>query len=334
MSVKKVVLCGAGAKGNELYRFLKYLMEELGCVCIIGVIDQNKEKKRLGDTKILQPEMICELDMDALFIITPEKKDIRSYYKNLLQGKNYVLYDEYFDLAEILEIDRTTLNRERCAFYHIDGMNEYFDEAEGEELLSVFWGEGSVFRNLFQKLDLNNVVELACGRGRHVPNYIDLSGHITLVDILQKNIDICKRRFGENKSISYYKNQGYDLKDLNAGEYTAIFSYDAMVHFELLDINSYLIDFYRILKPGGRVLLHHSNFDAIYSGRYGHSLAYGRSFMNYKIFSYLALHAGFIVLDQQLLRWHNLPDLDCLTLLEKPIKGKGTEAEYGKTMNF
>lgn len=328
----EIVLCGAGNKGKELYPFLKYITKELGCAQVVAVIDRDKDM--LEEMEILRPQMINELTPTSLFIITPESEDIRNYYKGLLQGKKYVLYDKSFDLAEILGIDRTTLNREWCAFNHIDGMNEYFDEAEGEELLNVFWGEGSVFKRLFQELDLENVIELACGRGRHVSNYINLAGHITLVDILQKNIDICRRRFGDGGHISYYKNKGYDLEKLDNETYTSIFSYDAMLHFELLDINSYLIDFYRVLKPGGRALLHHSNFDAIYSGRYGRSLAFGRSFMNYKIFSYLATHAGFVVLDQQILRWHNFPDMDCVTLLEKPIKGNIVEAEYGKTMKF
>lgn len=332
--MREIVLCGAGNIGKELYYFLKYITGELKCAQIIGVIDQNKNITIQGDVKILQPEMINELNPMALFIITPKNEDIRNYYINLLKGKNYVIYDNYFDLAEILGIDRTTLNREKCAFHHIEGMNKYFDEAEGEELLSVFWGEGSVFKRLFQELDLNNVIELACGRGRHVSNYINLSKHITLVDILQKNIDICRMRFCDDERISYYKNQGFDLRELKNEEYTSIFSYDAMVHFELLDINSYLIDFYRVLKPGGRALIHHSNFDAMYDGRYDRSLVYGRSFMNYKIFSYLAAQAGFVVLDQQILRWHNLPDLDCVSLLEKPIKGGTVEAEYGKTRKF
>lgn len=330
--MQEIVLCGAGNKGSELYAFLKYMIEELNCAQIIAVID--REKDNLDGIKILRPEMIGELNPEALFIITPENEEIRRYYKNLLRGKKTVFYDQYFDFAELLDVDRTTLNRVRCAFYHIEEMDEYFDEAEGKELLNIFWEEGSVFKRLFRELDLNNVIELACGRGRHVPNYINLSGHITLVDILQKNIDLCKMRFSDYQHISYYKNQGYDLMELNDNEYTSIFSYDAMVHFELLDINTYLTDFYRVLKPGGRALIHHSNFDAIYNGRFGRSLAYGRSFMNYKIFYYMALHAGFNILDQQLLRWHNLPDLDCVTLLEKPIKGMIVESEYGKTMKF
>lgn len=283
---------------------------------------------------ILQPEMIDKFNSETFFIITPKGEEIRVYYKSVLEGRKYIIYDKLFDLVEVLETDRTTLSRERCAFQHVNGMNKYFDEAEGEEALEIFWGEESIFKRLFQELDLKNIIELACGRGRHVPNYIALSEHVTLVDILQKNIDICKMRFGDDGRISYYKNQGYDLKELKSENYTSIFSYDAMVHFELLDINSYLVDFYRVLKPGGRALIHHSNFDAIYDGRFDHSLVSGRSFMNHKIFSYLAVQAGFIVLDQQLLRWNNLPDLDCVSLLEKPVKSSFFEADCGKTLKF
>lgn len=122
--MKEIALCGAGNKGSELYHFLKYITEELNCARIIAVIDRNKN--RLGEMRVSRPEMISELNQETLFIITPESEGIRGYYKNLLQGRSFVLYDKNFDMSEILGIDRTTLNREWCAFYHIDGMNEYF----------------------------------------------------------------------------------------------------------------------------------------------------------------------------------------------------------------
>lgn len=332
--MKEIVLCGAGRNGAELYFRLRHLERELGCARVAAVIDRDGGKTALGDMEITRPEGIAGLDPEALYIVTPACEEIRSYYRDLLQGRRYVLYDEDFDMAQVLEADRTAVNRELCAFNHIEGMDAYFEEAEGEDLLSIFWGEGSVFKRLFQELDLGSVVELACGRGRHVPQYRNAAGHVTLVDILQKNIDLCRKRFGEDGQISYYKNQGYDLRRLKDGEYTAVFSYDAMVHFELLDIYSYLADFYRVLKPGGRALLHHSNCDAMYDASSFSNTFHGRAFMNHKIFAYLATQAGFAVLDQQLLRWQRLPDLDCVSLLEKPADGKRGGAEYGKMLKF
>lgn len=61
-------------------------------------------------------------------------------------------------------------------------------------ILDVFWKDGSPFYEKFKELNLEHVIELACGRGRHVPFYVDKSKKVTLVDILQENIQqIIKR---------------------------------------------------------------------------------------------------------------------------------------------
>ena len=41
--------------------------------------------------------------------------------------------------------------------------NEYYDRAEQEDWTDVFWKAGSDFRRLFDQLDTNVTVELACG---------------------------------------------------------------------------------------------------------------------------------------------------------------------------
>ena len=41
----------------------------------------------------------------------------------------------------------------------------YFDSVE--EQLGLFWKPGSMFTKLFDRLDLESVVEIACGKGRH-----------------------------------------------------------------------------------------------------------------------------------------------------------------------
>lgn len=61
-------------------------------------------------------------------------------------------------------MDRIEFNRAFCAFYHITGMNTYFDEAES--LLKIFWDTKSVFFQMFKRLNLEKVIELGCGRGR------------------------------------------------------------------------------------------------------------------------------------------------------------------------
>lgn len=313
----KLVLCGAGKRGKELYSFLRYFLETKKIGSVVGFIDSDSRITNIDGIPVYSPEKMNEIENNVIYIITPVNGEIIDFYKNKLQGEKYIIYQNLDHMAEFFEIDLTTMRRELCAYWHVDNMDGYFEEAESKEKLSIFWDKESEFKKMFDCLDLTNVIELACGRGRHIAQYLDLAKHVTVVDILQKNIDFCKKRYSNSNKISYYKNDGYNLADLHADSYTALFCYDAMVHFEMMDINSYLIDIHRVLKKKGRVLLHHSNLDAFSEGGYFGDSLHGRNFMNYKIFSYLAIHAGFKVVEQKIIRWENVADLDCISLLEK-----------------
>ena len=203
------------------------------------------------------------------------------------------------------------LTADGCCYYGMD-----YSSAEEKRNLDIFWGEHSDFLHLFRQLDLTEVIELACGRGRHVGQYLDSAGSVTLVDILEKNIAACQERFRAYRNVHYYCNNGFDLKQLESGKYTALFSYDAMVHFEMMDIYQYLKDIYRVCAKGGRVLIHHSNYAQDYKASFLNS-PHGRSYMTDGIFAYLAFRSGFKVLEQKVISWGESRDIDCITLLEK-----------------
>ena len=135
---------------------------------------------------------------------------------------------------------------------------------------------------------------------------------------LLENIDIVKELYKNHSNIYYYKNNGYDLSELPSEQYTSLFTYDAMVHFELLDIFKYLKETYRILTPGGYALFHHSNDSSDYTNSFADSSNPScRNFMDKKLFAYLAYRAGFEIVEQQVIDWANIKDLDCITLLKK-----------------
>lgn len=136
---------------------------------------------------------------------------------------------------------------------------------------------------------------------------------------MSKNIAFCQERFREQSNITFYQNDGYTLSELADSTYTALFSYDAMVHFEMLDIYEYLVDIYRVLVIGGKVLLHHSNNDKNYKASFNNT-KHGRSFMNKDIFAYLAYRVGFEVVEQKIIDWDGHRGIDCITLLEKPAE--------------
>lgn len=227
--------------------------------------------------------------------------------------------NEYFgmeDIADYLGEDKVVFNRDYIAFFHKIKMDDYYSSAEKRENLDIFWGEQSDFLRLFKQLDLTNVIELACGRGRHVAQYIDKAEAITLVDILDKNISICRERFRGYGKVNYCCNNGFNLEQLQSEKYTALFSYDAMVHFEMMDIYQYLKDIYRVCIEGGRVLIHHSNYSEDYKASFLNS-PHGRSYMTDSIFAYLAFRCGFKVLEQKTVSWGQVKDIDCITLLER-----------------
>jgi ubiquinone/menaquinone biosynthesis C-methylase UbiE len=186
----------------------------------------------------------------------------------------------------------------------------------------VFWGDNSLFRRLFEMLDTTAVLELGCGHGRHIAEIIGRAGAIIMVDVNPDNIAACKERFRGVPNMTYIVNSGHDLREVSDNTHTAVFSYDAMVHFEAHDIIMHLRKFVRVLRPTGRALLHYSNFDlqprAFFADNPG-----GRSFFSERMMLHFADRAGLRVIESHAFHWpiggrpnHSHPT-DALSLLEK-----------------
>lgn len=206
-------------------------------------------------------------------------------------------------------------NRDSIAEIHRH-VDSYYENAESEQWLDVFWGEQSPFKQRFRKLNLSNVLELACGHGRHIEKYKEDAGHIYAVDILQENIDYCKIRFKDETNITYINNKGYDFATVPDNCLSAVFTYDAMVHFEMMDVFSYLKETERCLIEGGLGLFHHSNNTEDYRITY-ETGTQARNYMSKDLFAYLSNRAGLEIIDQFLIDWGGNKDLDCISLVRK-----------------
>ncbi|MCW8084108.1 class I SAM-dependent methyltransferase [Sabulicella glaciei] len=193
--------------------------------------------------------------------------------------------------------------------------SDYYDEAE--RFTEVFWTPSFVFRPRFEKLDLSNVIELACGRGRHAAQCIDRCGMLSLVDVNRSNIEACRRRFAGHRNVRFLVTPGNSLPDCPDGTFSALYCYDAMVHFELLDIVDYLRETRRVLQPGGRALLHVSNNMSNPGGHY-HQNTHWRNFGHVDIVRHLADRLGLSVLEHEVFDWSGAPNLDAVLLLERP----------------
>jgi len=198
--------------------------------------------------------------------------------------------------------------------------SKYYDAAEAPDWVATFWSDAKPFERLFGALNRRVLVELACGHGRHTAFLLSQrayrdTGRIILLDVNEENAAFCRKRFVGVPAVQVYRNSGHDFQPIGDGEVTAIFCYDAMVHFEYDTVISYIKDARRILTPGGRALFHHSNYDKAPGRRYTDNPD-SRNFMSKALFAHIAMRSGFTVLDQLVLDW-TTRESDCLTLLEK-----------------
>lgn len=309
----EIVLYGAGLRGKKI----ENVLFQNGIV-IKGFADTYKQ----GFVECFDGRRYPIYSLTEIFegggtvIVTIANQDENFHVTTMLKGQRIPVASVEDVIANESSIVRK--NRDFIAEYHLNAMDDYYENAERRESLNIFWDEDSRFLQMFCKLNIDKIVELACGHGRHVPHYADSAKKIMLVDVLQNNIDFCKRRFGKDEKVAYYHNNGHDLHEIDDESYTSLFTYDSMVHFEMIDIFEYLKETYRILIRGGRALFHHSNNHADYRITFSTG-TYGRNYMSKDLFAYLANRAGLKVLEQQVIDWGDIEELDCISLVEKQI---------------
>jgi SAM-dependent methyltransferase len=195
--------------------------------------------------------------------------------------------------------------------------SSYYADAEQEGWTSPFWDETSQFRPLFNRLDLTSVVELACGYGRYAERVAAICGRLTLVDVFQENLDMCAARLKGFPNVQYLKGNGHSFAGIPDASTTAIFCYDAMVHFSPDIVQAYLQDAARILRSGGRMLLHHSNYNAPTDQHYQLN-PHARNHMTQKLFAELSAEARLLIEEQVIITWVTDQGLDAISLLRKP----------------
>lgn len=311
MDKGKFIIYGAGKRGEWCLDFLEW--RRMSDKVYVFCDKRSEELKEIKGKRVISYEEALGLEMPFLISCADSQVADEIFEMIRSDGRDVYLFDDFY---KVLGEEQAVFLREWCAYHHAKHNDNWFADAEEQAAVDVFWNQDSVFYKYFQKLDLQNVIELACGWGRHVPHYIDKAGEVTLVDILEENMSICRDRFKEYNSITYYKNNGYNLERLSDNSYTSLFTYDSMVHFEMMDVYDYLKDIYRVLKDGSKALFHHSNYTQDYMADFSHS-PHARCFMSKELFAYLAVRAGFKILDQKVIDWYDVKNLDCITLLEK-----------------
>jgi len=102
-----------------------------------------------------------------------------------------------------------------------------------------------------------NILEIAPGHGRWTKFLLKKYSNLTLVDLNRECIEFCKKKFPACKNIKYIVNDGKTLTAIKNDSIDFIWSYDSFVHMEKDVVESYIKEFFRVLKKGGVAIIHH-----------------------------------------------------------------------------
>jgi len=102
------------------------------------------------------------------------------------------------------------------------------------------------------------VLEIAAGHGRWTEYLVEHAARVHLVDLNPSCIEFCRQRFAGWDNLTYAVNDGRSLPGLGAGSVDFAWSYDSFVHMEAGTIAAYLRELARVLRPGGKAVIHHA----------------------------------------------------------------------------
>ena len=80
-----------------------------------------------------------------------------------------------------------------------------------------------------------------------------------MADLSTKCIEICRERFAHADNVEFHVNSGADLRFLENDSIDSVWSFDVFVHVSGPETQSYVTEIGRVLRPGGRALIHHPN---------------------------------------------------------------------------
>jgi len=172
--------------------------------------------------------------------------------------------------------------------------NRYDWSRRGDEwTASEAWKRSIVEAVMKPNVHGGEILEIGPGGGRWSTELASIAHRLTLVDLSQSCINETRKRLGNATHVGYVVNDGRSLPFVE-NAFDAVWSFDVFVHIGESDTAAYVDAMMRVLKPGGRAVIHHPGD----GGLHGH----WRSGMSSERFAQLATHAGLHV-DRQFDEW-------------------------------
>lgn len=131
--------------------------------------------------------------------------------------------------------------------------------AEGEEWTpSPEWKESVLNHILRKEMPAGGtLVEIGPGGGRWTETLLEIGDRLIAVDISEECLRVCAERFRDAGNIEFILTPGNSLPGVADGSVDAVWSFDVFVHINRKEVEGYMAEFARVLRPGGVGVVHH-----------------------------------------------------------------------------
>lgn len=139
---------------------------------------------------------------------------------------------------------------------------------EGEEWTKSSESRQSIIDDILLKYVApgKTVLEIGPGAGKWTESLQAVSNELSVVDLSENCIEICKKKFSHCDNIKYFVTDGTSLEFIPDETIDYIWSFDVFVHIHPQDIEKYITEFNRVLKSGGRGIIHHAKNGRFHGG--------------------------------------------------------------------
>lgn len=171
-------------------------------------------------------------------------------------------------------------------------------EDGGEEWTqSVEW-KNSLINNILLKYIATGgcILEVGPGAGRWTDILQRIAGHLIAVDISDRCINICKRKFAGCGNVEFFVNNGFELQSIEDDSIASVWSFDVFVHINSQQVEEYVQEFKRVMRRGGCAVIHHGHDRGVHGG--------WRSNLTSEMFTEILERNGFKVL-KQIAEWRD-----------------------------
>jgi len=322
-----IILYGGGEVGRQ---FLSQLQLLDYCNCLFFVDKKNKELKKIHNVNVCAPDLITSFEFDKVIISTIYCRDeIQEILRNLgIPAEKIVnkpiLISNYAGKRKFSTPDPADSNAWDSYYEYAEGVAEFQYNQYFIPILTKY-----------NEISLDNVLDFACGRGRIANLFSTISREITCCDVNTAAIEYCKKRFLYKNTCHFNYMVCKTLKNtllqlpFPDDSSSFVYSWDAMVHFSYKWLDFYIKEFFRILNNNSYIVIHHSNYsdENVNNNEKSENLSEnwfdnisGRALVSHADVKFIAENHGFTVLEQKLIDWEDVLNLDCISILYKNIE--------------